>query len=177
MKQQVPQEPRPDGADPIKANLAAAAHLEQTTKLARTHAHRLAGTVTRFAGSGAAIVCHAVWFAGWMLANLGLLGVRPFDPPPFSLLTMIVSLEVIFLTLVVLLNQNHMTAQAHKRSQLEFQVTLLAERELTLMLRMLKDLSEHVGVTGTTAREMEVLLKDTDVTALSKKVESVLDDD
>jgi uncharacterized membrane protein len=177
MTQQVPQEPRADGADPIKANLAAAAHLEQATRQSRTQADRLAGTVTRFAGSGAAIVCHALWFAGWILANLGLLGVRPFDPPPFSLLTLIVSLEVIFLTMVVLLNQNHMTAQTHKRSQLEFQVTLLAEREMTLMLRMLKDLSEHLGVTGATAREMEVLLKDTDVTALSKKVESVLDND
>ena len=177
MTQQVPQEPRPVGADPIKANLAAAAHLEQTTKLERTHTHRLAGTITRLAGSGAAIACHAVWFAGWMLANVGLLGVRPFDPPPFSLLTMIVSLEVIFLTMIVLLNQNHMTAQAHKRSQLEFQVTLLAEREMTLMLRMVKDLSDHLGVTSTTAREMEVLLKDTDLPALSKKVESVLEND
>jgi len=177
MTQQVPQEPRPVGADPIKANLAAAAHLEQTTKLERTHTHRLAGTITRLAGSGAAIACHAAWFAGWMLANMGLLGVRPFDPPPFSLLTMIVSLEVIFLTMIVLLNQNHMTAQAHKRSQLEFQVTLLAEREMTLMLRMVKDLSDHLGVTSTTAREMEVLLKDTDLPALSKKVESVLEND
>lgn len=177
MTQHVPQEPGPVGADPIKANLAAAAHLEQTTKLERTHAHRLAGTITRLAGSGAAITCHAVWFAGWMLANVGLFGVRPFDPPPFSLLTMIVSLEVIFLTMIVLLNQNHMTAQAHKRSQLEFQVTLLAEREMTLMLRMVKELSDHLGVTSTTAREMEVLLKDTDLPALSKKVESVLEND
>ena len=176
MEQQVPPEPRPDRSDPIRANLAAVARLERATKLARTHAHRVAGTVTRVAGSGATILFHVVWFAGWILANLGFFGARPFDPPPFSLLMLIVSLEVIFLTLVVLLNQNQMTAQAHKRAHLEFQVTLLAEREMTLVLRMFKELSEHLGMKSATARELEVLLKDTDVAALSAKLDAVLND-
>src|SRR5688572_24026494 len=162
MEQQVPPDPRPDGADPIKANIAAVARLERSTKLARTHTHRLAGTITRLAGSGAAIVVHAVWFAGWILVNLGLFGVRSFDPPPFGLLAMIVSLEVIFLTLVVLLNQTQMTTQARKRAHLEFQVTLLAEREMTLVLRMLKEVSEQLGIKSATAHELEVMLKDTD---------------
>ena len=172
MEQQVP-----PAADPINANLATAAHLERATRRARTHAHRLAARVTGIAGTGTAILLHAGWFAGWILANLGFFGVRPFDPPPFSLLTMIVSLEVIFLTLAVLLNQNQMSAQGHKRTLLEFQVTLLTEREITLMLRMLKELSDQLGVKSAMARELEVLLKDTDVAALSKKVESVLEDD
>jgi len=89
---------------------------------------------------------------------------------------MIVSLEVIFLTLFVLLNQNHMTTQARKRAHLEFQVTLLAEREMTLVLRMLKELSEQLGVTSATARELEALLKETDVGSLSAKLDAVLDD-
>src|SRR5688572_5573613 len=177
MEQPVPPTPRPDGADPIKANLATAAHLERATQMARTHAHRLAARVTGIAGSGVAIVLHAVWFAGWILANLGFFGVRVFDPPPFSLLTMIVSLEVIFLTLAVLLNQNQMTAQAHKRAHLEFQVTLLTEREITLMLRMLKELSDHLEMRSSTARELEVLLKDTDVAALATKVDAALNDE
>ncbi len=177
MKQRVAPEPRDDGADPIRANLAAVARLERATRRARTHAHRLAGTVTRLAGSGPAILIHALWFAGWILVNVGLFGVRPFDPFPFFLLTMIVALEVIFLTLFVLLNQNHMARQANKRAHLEFQVTLLAEREMTLVLRMLKELSEQLGNTSATARELEVLLKDTDVASLSAKVDAVLNDD
>lgn len=89
----------------------------------------------------------------------------------------IVSLEVIFLTLFVLVNQNHMSRQASKRAHLEFQVTLLAEREMTLVLRMLKELSEQLGMTSATARELEVLLKDTDVASLSAKLDAVLHDD
>lgn len=177
MEQNIPPEPRPHAADPVRANIAAVARLERATKLARTHAHRLAGNVTRVAGSGAAIVVHAVWFAGWILVNLGYFGATPFDPLPFSLLTMILSLEVIFLTLVVLLNQNHMTNQARKRAHLEFQVTLLAEREMTLVLRMLKELSEQRGLTSETARDLDVLLKDTDVGSLSAKIDAVLADD
>jgi uncharacterized membrane protein len=176
MKQHVPAQPRADGADPIKANVAAVARLEHAARLTQTHAHRLAGIVTRVAGSGTAILFHAVWFAAWILVNLGFFGIRPFDPAPFSLLIMIVSLEVIFLTMIVLLNQNEMTAQAIKRDHLEFQVALLTEREMTLVLRMVKELSEHLGMTGTTARELDILLKDTDVAALSTRVNAVLKD-
>jgi uncharacterized membrane protein len=176
MEQRVAPEKRADGTDPIRANIAAVARLERATRRARTKGHRLAGTVTRLAGSGPAILFHALWFVVWILLNVGVFGARPFDPFPFSLLTMIVSLEVIFLTLFVLLNQNHMTTQARKRAHLEFQVTLLAEREMTLVLRMLKELSEQLGVTSATARELEALLKETDVGSLSAKLDAVLDD-
>jgi uncharacterized membrane protein len=177
MEQRSAPEPRDDGADPIKANIAAVARLERATSRARTHGLRLAGAVTRLAGSAPSILFHALWFVGWILVNRGFLGARPFDPFPFSLLTMIVSLEVIFLTLFVLLNQNHMATQARKRAHLEFQVTLLAEREMTLVLKMLKELSAQLGVTSATARELEVLLKDTDVGSLSAKLDAVLEDE
>lgn len=177
MEQRAAPEPRDDGADPIRANIAAVARLERAKNRARTHVHRLAAAVTRRAGSGPSIVFHALWFAGWILLNAGWLGVRPFDPFPFSFLMTVVSLEVIFLTLFVLLNQNHMSAHARKRAHLEFQVTLLAEREMTLVLRMLKELSEQLGVKSATAGELEALLQQTDVGALSAKLDSVLDDE
>lgn len=177
MEQRVAPEPRDDRSDPIRANIAAVARLERATRRARTYGHRLAGIVTRLAGSAPAILFHVLWFVGWILVNLGLFDVRPFDPFPFSLLTMTVSLEVVFLTLFVLLNQNHMATQARKRAHLEFQVTLLAEREMTLVLKMLKELSEHLGVTSATARELEALLKDTDVGSLSAKLDAGLNDE
>jgi uncharacterized membrane protein len=177
MEQRAAPERRDDGADPIRANIAAVARLERATSRARTHGHRLAGIVTRLAGSGPSILLHALWFTGWILVNLGFFGARPFDPVPFSVLTMVVSLEVIFLTLFVLLNQNQMTAQARKRAHLEFQVTLLAEREMTLVLRMLKEVSDQLGVTSATAGELEALLKQTDVGSLSAKLDAVLEDE
>ncbi len=176
MEQRTP-ESSENGRDPVRDNLAAVARLEQATKRARTTGHRLAGAVTRFIGSGPSILLHGIWFGGWILANRGVFGTEPFDPFPFFFLTMILSLEVIFLTMFVLLNQNLMTAQAQKLAHLQFQVTLLGEREMTLMLRMLEEVSQHLGVRSDAAQELKQLLKDTDVGSLSAKLDAVLRDE
>src|SRR5262245_42780594 len=63
---------------------------------------RFADLLTRFTGSMVFVYLHAAWFVGWIGWNLGLLGGRPFDPPPFGVLTLIVSLEAIFLSTFVL---------------------------------------------------------------------------
>lgn len=70
---------------------------------------------------------HVIWFAGWILLNLGF--IKAFDPFPFSLLTMIVSLEAIFLASFVLISQNKQAIQADKRAKIDLQVNLIAERE------------------------------------------------
>ena len=68
---------------------------------------RVADVFTRFSGSMGFIYFHSVWFAMWMVLNLNLIpGLRVFDPFPFGLLTMIVSLEAIFLSTFVLISQN-----------------------------------------------------------------------
>lgn len=139
-------------------------------------AHRVAEAITHAAGHGATIVLHAVWFTGWILWNLGAVGLTPFDPFPFPLLGLIVASEVIFLTLFVLRNQNDMTADARKRAHLDLQVSLLTERELTLILRMQKDLARHLGVESDSTRDLDSLLADTDVAALAAKLDAALDE-
>ena len=73
-------------------------------------------------------------------------GVKAFDPYPFGLLTMVVSLEAIFLTIMVLISQNRMTMQADRRAHLDLQVNLLAEQEATAMVRMLERITLHLGL-------------------------------
>jgi uncharacterized membrane protein len=68
--------------------------------------------------------------------------LKPFDPYPYTLLTTVVSLEAIFLTLFVLATENRLTQDAERPGQLDLQVTLLAEQEMTLVLRMLQELCE-----------------------------------
>ena len=77
---------------------------------------------------------------------IGLSPIAPFDPIPFGLLTIIVSLEAIFLSIFVLISQKHMTRQADRRAHLDLQVNLLAEQEMTTVLRMLRRMCKKIGV-------------------------------
>ena len=158
--------------------IAAVARIEHTAYENRSRIDHLAGAITRAAGTGTVIVLHVVWFLLWLLVNLGGLPViKPFDPFPFSLLTTIVSLEAIFLTLFVLISQNRMSREADKRAELDLQVNLLAEKEATMTLRMLQEISGHLGLSGEASKDIEELLKETKVEELSEKLESVLPSD
>jgi uncharacterized membrane protein len=89
---------------------------------------RVADTITAFAGSLRFVYIHAVWFGVWIVLNVGALGrSREFDKFPFGLLTMIVSLEAIFLATFVMVTQNRQGARADIRSQLDFETNLRSE--------------------------------------------------
>jgi len=136
---------------------------------------QFADTITRFASSGTAIVLHLLWFFLWLIVNFHFIPrVTPFDPFPFNLLTMVVSLEAIFLTLFVLISQNRMSQEADKRAQLDLQVNLLAEKETTMILQMLAQISEKLGVDKPLREDLKELLKETRVDELAKKLEKAL---
>jgi uncharacterized membrane protein len=89
---------------------------------------RIADKVTSFAGSLNFVYIHSVWFGVWILLNVGLVGAGlEFDKFPFGLLTMIVSLEAIFLSTFVMVSQNRQSERADVRSQLDFETNLRAE--------------------------------------------------
>jgi uncharacterized membrane protein len=89
---------------------------------------RAADHVTSFAGSLNFVYIHSVWFAIWIAINVGLLGsALVFDEFPFGLLTMIVSLEAIFLATFVMVSQNRQAARSDVRSQLDFENNVRAE--------------------------------------------------
>lgn len=87
------------------------------------------------------IVVHLIWFALWIALNV--YRPRAFDPYPYALLTMIVSLESIFLSLFILMSQNRAQKQGDQRAHLDLQINLLAEHENTKMLLMLQALCKH----------------------------------
>ena len=89
---------------------------------------RAADQVTAFAGSLNFVYIHSVWFGIWILINIGILGAAvEVDKFPFGLLTMIVSLEAIFLATFVMVSQNRQSARADIRSQLDFETNVRAE--------------------------------------------------
>jgi len=97
----------------------------------RTVVQKSADWIAEFSGSIAFLGIHVVWFLVWILANVGWLpGIPEFDPFPFGLLTMIVSLEAIMLSVFVLLSQNRQAEKDHVRADIEYDVNLKAELEI-----------------------------------------------
>jgi len=157
-------------------NIRAVARLQEKAARQRTALQCAADRIVAIAGRESTVAIHAICFAIWIALNTGIAGIRPFDPFPFVFLTMIVSLEAIFLTLFVLATQNRMTVDADRRAHLDLQVNLLSEQEMTLVLQMLREVCEHLGLHETTRSEkfME-LARRTDVTMLAAHVERALD--
>ncbi|MEU8691360.1 DUF1003 domain-containing protein [Streptomyces sp. NPDC048665] len=94
----------------------------------RTSQDRFADAITAFSGTMGFVYLHAAWFAVWIALNLGLFGAADvFDPYPFGLLTMIVSLEAIFLSTFVMVSQNRQAARENVRADLDFETNLRVE--------------------------------------------------
>ncbi len=164
-------------APAVEENLQAIADWEQSALQSRSRAARLGDRIMATVASGPALLAHAAWFVLWTTANLGLIpAVEPFDPFPFPLLTMTVSLEAIFLSLLVLASQTRMSRQSDKRAHLNLQVDLLAEREMTAVLRLLSDIARHLGVSDTvTPAELRDLASKTDIRELTDKLDAIPD--
>jgi uncharacterized membrane protein len=148
---------------------------ERGILLARSKAEQVSDWIASTAASGPVLVLHVVWFGVWVALNLGVMrNVRPFDPFPFPFLTMTVSLEAIFLALFVLASQNRLARQSDKRSHLDLQIDLLAEREMTAMLQLLQDIARHLGVeTTVTSQQLEDLMKKTDLRRLTNRMDEL----
>jgi uncharacterized membrane protein len=160
--------------DSIGRNVGRIAKLEAEQIEARSVTERIAGLVTRAAGTASFAMIHLVWFAGWIVVNGGLIRrIKPFDPFPFSLLTMIVSLEAIFLSIWILISQNHMSRQADRREHLDLQVNLLAEQESTATLCLVARIAEHVGIDPSPYLD-EALTRETDIGRLASAVDEAL---
>jgi uncharacterized membrane protein len=132
------------GAVSEVANIQAVVALERQTRRERTALERVTDSVSAAVSSTAFIVVHLAWFSVWIAFNL--FSSRRFDPYPFNLLTLVVSLEAIILTAFVLMSQNRMTQVADRRAHLDLQVNLLAEQELTAILKVVCLVAEKTGV-------------------------------
>lgn len=131
----------------VTRNIAQIVKLEEQQIRARSFTARVAHTVTRAAGTAPFAIAHLAWFAAWIGVNSGLiLRIRPFDPFPFNLLTMVTSLEAIFLSIWILISQNEMARQVDRRSHLDLQVNILAEQEATATLGLVKQIAERMGI-------------------------------
>jgi uncharacterized membrane protein len=130
----------------IERNLRKMIYLRMKAQRERGLQERIADVITSFSGSMAFVYLHILWFGVWIGVNTGIFGIRPFDPYPFGLLTMLVSLEAIFLSTFVLISQNRLSEESEHRSDLVMHISILSEHELTLALRMLDAIQDRMGI-------------------------------
>ena len=132
----------------------------------------MADAITRFTGSLTFVYLHLAIFGFWILANLGWVpGVRTWDAS-FVVLAMIASVEAIFLSTFVLITQNRMAALAEKRAELDLQISLLAEHEVTKVVEMVAAIADHLGVRHGAASEVAELKRNVAPEAVLDAIDS-----
>jgi uncharacterized membrane protein len=132
----------------------------------RTPMERFADSLTRAASSTWFFTLHVIWFVVWIGWNMGIAGLRPFDPFPYGLLTMVVSLEAIFLTMFVLMAQSRESAIAELREELTLQVNLRVEQEVTKTLQLVAGLYTRLGFQMAEDGELHEMLQPLDSDAI-----------
>ena len=143
----------------VERNVAALLEHRRREEAERKIHGRIADGVTRFAGSGAFVCLHLVLLGAWFIINRGWTPLPPFDPT-FDLLGTLASVEAIFLATFVLIRQNRMADLAEKRAELDLQISLLAEHEITHLLKLVAKLAEHMNIEAAGDPELEELKRD-----------------
>ena len=152
-------------------NIEKVAKLEQAARAQRTSVDRLAERIANFCGSMSFVWVHVIWFGGWILLNV-IPGVRHVDPFPFTFLTLIVSLEAIFLSTFILISQNLETRMSERRSHLDLQLNMLSEQENTKMITILRAIAEKVGADLSHDPHLEALSEETLPEKLAEQIEA-----
>ena len=134
----------------------------------RTRGQAMADHLTRVASSTGFLLFHVALFLAWILVNMGVGGLRPFDPFPFGLLTLMLSIEAIVLTIFVLMSQGREAAIAELREEITLQVTLRVEEETTKTLQLLTGLYARLGFELGEEPDLRDMLRPLDAEAIER---------
>lgn len=139
---------------------------------------RIAGLISRFAGSMSFVYLHLLVFGSWIAINIGWIpGIPKFDPS-LVVLAMAASVEAIFISTFVMINQNRMAQEADKRAELSLQISLLSEHETTKLISMVSAITTHLNIPiDVEEREIEELKRNVPPEAVLEEIERMKDAD
>jgi len=133
---------------------------------------RLADALTALCGSSAFLITNALLFLIWILVNTGQVPfIQTFDPYPFGLLTMAVSLEAIFLSIFVLISQNRSARTSTLRDEVNLQVNMITEQEVTKILQVLSEMRRQMGI-NTVDHELDQMIVRINETRIEQEIEA-----
>ena len=147
----------PNAPKTVTDNIRSVAEMQAALESHRTVIDRIADLIGGFSGSMTFVFLHILWFLAWFLVNTGIIpGVPRFDPYPFILLAMVVSVEGVLLSTFVLMKQNRMQQRIDVRDQLDLQINLLSEKEITKTLQLLRAVAEKLEVVPNPEDDVEL---------------------
>lgn len=166
---------RPHTSDELtERNVDTVIRLEREVRERRTSADRIVDGITAFCGSMTFVWVHVVWFAAWIGLDVMRHGVT-FDPYPYQLLTLIVSLEAILLSTFILISQNRDAKINDRRNHLALQIALLSEQENTKVLKMLDLIAHKLDADDETDPTIQVLEESTRPERLVEQIDKAMD--
>lgn len=149
----------PQLAGVVERNIRALLARRQMEDREKPLGGRVADAVTGFTGSMRFVYIHLVLFGLWIVVNLGWTPLPRFDAS-FVVLAMVASVEAIFLSTFVLISQNRMQALADKRADLDLQVSLLSEHEITQLISLVTQMAARMGIAQAADPELAELAQD-----------------
>jgi len=155
----------------VDRNIQALLERERQEERAKSAETRVADAITRFTGRMRFVYIHLVLFGAWVVINLGWTPLPRFDPT-FVVLAMFASVEAIFLATFVLISQNRMQALDDRRADLDLQVSLLTEHELTRLIKLVSDMAERMGVQAAHDPELAELKRDVAPEKVLERIEA-----
>jgi uncharacterized membrane protein len=145
--------------------------LEESAKEDRSPSDKVAEVIAKFCGSMTCVWVHIIWFGVWTLINVSP-GLPHIDPFPFTFLTLVVSLEAIFLSTFILISQNHDAKISERRNNLDLQINLLSEQENTKMLAMLQAIAAKVGANLEEDPHIQAMSADTEPEKVVRQIQA-----
>ena len=161
---------------PAGENIRTIADLERQSAREKPWDVRVSERISDFVGSLTFVGLHVAWFSAWATWNAWAPEALRFDPYPYGLLTFVVSLEGVLVATFVLITQNRMSRDAERRAHLNLQVDLLAEQELTMLLRIVRSIAERLDVeVPQDDQRAEALMRETNAYELMEGVKRTLE--
>jgi uncharacterized membrane protein len=159
-----------------RTNIQSVAQLEHEFVRQRSSADRAGEAITGLAGSMGFVAAHLVGVAVWIGINVGVIPAGdPFDPFPFSLVGVLVSLEAVLLSSFVLMTQRRQSRQAEHWAHLNLQIGILSEQETTKMLQMLSSVCDRLGMATSQDTQLKEMIEMTPVSHLAEELAQNLD--
>jgi uncharacterized membrane protein len=165
--------PPPPGLSPVlERNIRALQLRREREENEATVEERVAEAITRFTGRMRFVYLHLAIFGFWFVANLGWVPGVPAWDPSFVVLAMVASVEAIFLSTFVLISQNRMAAAADKRADLDLQISLLAEHEVTRLITLVSGIADRLGVKTEADADLKEITLDVSPDAVLDEIEA-----
>jgi uncharacterized membrane protein len=171
--------PAPQSADMqsvLHQNIQALVEHRREQEQRQSFQDRVAGLISGFAGSMAFVYLHLAILFVWIASNLGAIRAIPPWDPSFVVLAMVASVEAIFLSTFVLINQNRMAEQSERRAELDLQISLLNEHETTRLIEMMAALTERLNVSTPADSELPQLARNVDPQTVMSQIQRASED-